>query len=115
MNCQMKHWIFVLALFLSLPLPAKRIALLIGNGVYDPNKTMVEQPNLKNTRSDARLLATTFKKMGFEVILLEDATKMNTLMALNAIRTQGAGASLGVVFFSGHGFAVDRNNSTLQQ
>lgn len=106
----MKSWLFCLIFCLLQPLAAKRIALVIGNGVYDPNKALAEAPNLKNTRPDARLISTTLKKMGFEVILIEDATKMTTLTALNAIKTKGAGASLGVVFFSGHGFEMSGHN-----
>ncbi|YCM45070.1 caspase family protein [Verrucomicrobiaceae bacterium 227] len=106
----MKHWLFLLVICLAQPLSAKRIALVIGNGVYDATKPITSKPNLKNTRSDSKLVAATFKSLGFEVILIEDATKMTTLVALNAIKTQGADASLGVVFFSGHGFEVGGNN-----
>jgi len=106
----MKHWILLLLICLLQPLTAKRIALVIGNGNYDPTKPIHVQPNLKNTRSDSKLIATTFKKLGFEVILIEDATKITTLKALNVIKTKGAGASLGVVFFAGHGFEVGGNN-----
>lgn len=106
----MKPWLILLLFCLLQPLGAKRIALVIGNGVYDPSKAITQQPNLKNTRSDARLISSTFKKMGFEVILLEDVGKMATIQALNQIKSRGQGASLGVVFFAGHGFEVDGNN-----
>lgn len=106
----MKHWFVLLLILLSQPLGAKRIALVIGNGVYDATKPIDSRPNLKNTRSDARLIATTFKKLGFEVILLEDASKQTTLQGLNALRTKGAAASLGVVFYAGHGMEVSGTN-----
>ena len=106
----MKLWIVCLLACLFQPLAAKRIALVIGNGVYDPGKAITEKPNLKNTKSDARLIATTFKKMGFEVILLEDATKATTAQGLQAIKTKGLGASLGVVYYSGHGMEVGGTN-----
>ena len=64
----MKHWILLLLICLLQPLTAKRIALVIGNGNYDPTKPIHVQPNLKNTRSDSKLIATTFKKLGFENI-----------------------------------------------
>ncbi len=106
----MKHWFVLLLILLSQPLGAKRIALVIGNGVYDATKPIDSRPNLKNTRSDARLIATTFKKLGFEVILLEDASKQTTLQGLNALRTKGAAASLAVVFYVGHGMEVSDTN-----
>ncbi|MGC6458435.1 MAG: caspase family protein [Akkermansiaceae bacterium] len=106
----MKPWLILLLFCLLQPLGAKRIALVIGNGVYDSSKAITQQPNLKNTRSDARLISSTLKKMGFEVILLEDVGKMATIQALNQIKSRGQGASLGVVFFAGHGFEVDGNN-----
>jgi len=106
MKQPMKHWLFLLVICLSQPLSAKGISLVIGNGVYDASKPIKAKPNLKNTRSDARLISATFKKMGFEVILLEDASKTTTLLGLNALRTKDAGASLGVVFYAGHGMEV---------
>ncbi|MEO5713073.1 MAG: caspase family protein [Luteolibacter sp.] len=89
---------------------AGRIALVIGNGNYDASKPINERPNLRNTRSDAQLVSATFKKLGFKVILLEDATKAVTEQALNALKTQGNEAPLGVVYYSGHGMEVDGTN-----
>lgn len=99
-----------LLLCLCQPLLAKRIALVIGNGIYDSTKAINEKPNLRNTRSDARLIAATLKNMGFEIILIEDATKATTDQALQVIREKGIGASLGVVYYSGHGMEVGGTN-----
>ncbi|MFM7788495.1 MAG: caspase family protein, partial [Microcystis panniformis] len=46
----------------------RRIALVIGNANYTVGK-------LKTPLNDATDMATTLKKLGFEVILLEDASK----------------------------------------
>ncbi len=89
---------------------ADRVALVIGNGNYDASKPINERPNLRNTRSDAQLIATTFRKLGFRVILLEDASKVATEKALSALKSPGQGPSLGVVFYSGHGMEVNGTN-----
>lgn len=89
---------------------AGRIALVIGNGNYDASKPVSERPNLRNPRSDAELVAATFRKLGFKVILLEDATKAATEQALTALKQQGEEAPLGVVFYSGHGMEVNGTN-----
>lgn len=89
---------------------AQRVALVIGNGNYDASKPINEKPNLRNTRSDAQLIAATFRKLGFRVILLEDASKAATEQALGALKAQGDGPSLGVVFYSGHGMEVNGTN-----
>ena len=89
---------------------AQRIALVIGNGNYDASKPINQKPNLRNTRSDAQLVSATFRKLGFKVILLEDATKAATEQALNALKTQGGEVPLGVVYYSGHGMEVNGTN-----
>lgn len=92
------------------PLAAKRIALVIGNAQYDSTKPLTQQPNLRNTRDDADHVAATFKKLGFEVVVLKDAGKADTVRALNELKIKGAGASIGLVYFSGHGMEVNGAN-----
>ncbi len=111
----MKRWFVCLvavALLLACPsaFAVGRVALVIGNGVYDSNKRIDEKPNLRNTRPDAQLVAATFRKLGFKVILLEDATKAATEKALSALNTQGGETPLGVVYYSGHGMEVNGTN-----
>jgi hypothetical protein len=106
-----KALIFVALLLVSLqPLVAKRVALVIGNAVYDPAKPMREQPNLHNTREDADLVSTTFENLGFEVILLKDAKKATIQQGLAQLRVKGKGANIGLVYFSGHGMEVNGAN-----
>ena len=74
----LKALTFVALLLVSLqPLVAKRVALVIGNAVYDREKPMREQPNLHNTREDAdlvhsydygRVKGKSFLKLGLAVI-----------------------------------------------
>lgn len=107
----LKPLILIALVFASIqPLAAKRIALVIGNALYDPNKPINQSPNLHNTRNDADHVAETFKKLGFEVIILKDAGKMATVLALNELKTKGQGASIGLVYFSGHGMEVSGTN-----
>ncbi len=91
-------------------LHAKRVALVIGNAIYDPAKPMREQPNLHNTREDADLVASTFKKLGFDVILLKDAKKSSIQQGLAQLKIKGKGANIGLVYFSGHGMEVNGAN-----
>lgn len=91
-------------------LHAKRIALVIGNAVYDPTKPLRAKPNLHNTREDADLISTTFKELGFDVILLKDATKPSIQNGLLQLKQRGQGASIGLVYFSGHGMEVSGEN-----
>lgn len=92
------------------PLQAKRVALVIGNAVYDKTKPLRQQPNLHNTREDADLVSTTFKNLGFDVILLKDATKPSIKKGMADLKTRGKGADIGLVYFSGHGMEVNGAN-----
>ena len=105
--------LFILGFLLIVSSPAleaKRIALVIGNASYDPSKPLDQKPNLHNTRADADLVASTFKKLGFEVVLLKDANKATIELGLTKMRGLGSGADIGLVYFSGHGMEVNGSN-----
>jgi hypothetical protein len=81
----------------------KKVALVIGNGNY------AEAP-LKNPANDARAIAATLRKQGFEVLLKENATKtqMNEIVAdFGEKLTEGDTA---LFFFAGHGMQVQGRN-----
>ena len=103
---------FVARIFLSLAVlgalaaPAaaeKKVALVIGNGAYP------EAP-LKNPPSDARAIAATLKRQGFEVLLKENANKsqMNEIVA--DFGEKLAEGDTALFFFAGHGMQVQGRN-----
>lgn len=71
---------------------------------------MNESPNLRNARNDARLVAKTFTSLGFETVLIEDGTVQSIYEGLERLKKSGRNASLGVVYYAGHGMEVDGVN-----
>jgi uncharacterized caspase-like protein len=81
-----------------------RLALLIGNAVYRT------QP-LTNTVPDVRLMASSLRSVGFEVIALEDANLEQMLKAVNTFSTQLAQRKgVGLFYFAGHGMQLGGDN-----
>jgi uncharacterized caspase-like protein len=82
---------------------SKKVALVIGNGSY------AEAP-LKNPPNDARAIAATLRRQGFEVILRENATKaqMNEVVADFGEKLGEGDTAL--FFFAGHGMQVQGRN-----
>ena len=83
---------------------AKRVALVIGNSKY------VNAVALPNPANDARLIASTLRNAGFEVIegIDQDNAGMHSLIGKF---TEGAyNADLAVIFYAGHGMQVDGKN-----
>ncbi len=82
---------------------AKKVALVIGNGAY------TEAP-LKNPANDARAIAGTLRRQGFEVLLKENATKaqMNEIVA--DFGEKLAEGDTALFFFAGHGMQVQGRN-----
>ena len=84
---------------------AAKEALLIANGDY------AHFGKLPNPISDARMLAASLKQIGFQVSLVENASREGMLDALGAFE-QRLKASRGVAFFhyGGHGVQVNGHN-----
>ena len=73
-------------------------ALVIGNGSYQ------QLPNLDTAIPDARAMAALLEeKYGFEVRLLLDATRYETMTALNELRESLTEESNLLVYYAGHG------------
>ncbi len=83
---------------------ANRTALVIGNGRY----TNVEK--LKNPPNDARAMATTLRKLGFEVSEGIDLKRQEMERMVTDFLTNAAGARLALFFYAGHGVQVDGKN-----
>lgn len=82
----------------------KRIALVIGNADYNA------AAKLTNTLNDARSMAATLKGLGFEVILLENATYERMKNSIYAFGDKIQDVDVSVFFYAGHGLEVDGVN-----
>lgn len=87
------------------PRPGKRVALVIGNSAY------VNLTALENPARDARAVAALLRKHGFQVLDGYDLDRNGLLDLLEAFRRDYAdGASETLVFYAGHGMAVERDD-----
>jgi uncharacterized caspase-like protein len=82
----------------------ERVALVIGNSGYR------HVPFLGNPRNDASDVAESFKRLGFSVTLLPDATFEDMQGALRGFSRVARGADIAVVFYAGHGMEVGGRN-----
>src|SRR5215208_2694205 len=92
---------------ITLPLSAgaaraeKRVALVIGNGVYQ------NVPKLANPIKDAAALADIFRGAGFESVKLrEDVSNLEFKRALREFMDAAQDADIAVVYYAGHGIQV---------
>ncbi|MCX7023868.1 MAG: caspase family protein [Spirochaetes bacterium] len=83
--------------------PARRVALVVGNGAYQANP-------LKNPPNDAEDVAAALKESGFEVYLVKDAALDVLEKAVNDFSAKLKGADTGLFYFAGHGVAVEGMN-----
>ncbi len=95
----------ILAVFLLSPATADtrasaRVALVIGMSGY------AAVPALKNTVNDARALAGTLEGMGFQVDVLMDATKAETVQELQDFAFLAETADIALIYYAGHGVSV---------
>ena len=95
-----------LAVFISLPLQAKRVALVMGNDNY----TSVSK--LQKAGNDATAMARELKAAGFTVQLHKDLNYRGMVRAVEAFTNNITGGDEVVVFFAGHGVQI-RNGSYL--
>jgi formylglycine-generating enzyme required for sulfatase activity len=91
---------------ISLPLQAKRVALVMGNDNY----TSVSK--LQKAGNDATAMARELKNAGFTVQLHKDLNYRGMVRAVEAFTNNITGGDEVVVFFAGHGVQI-RNGSYL--
>ena len=84
--------------------PAAQIALVVGNGAYE------KVPSLLNPGNDARAVGAALERLGFVVKYLEDAGYVDMLQGLLGFSQAAQSARAAVVFYAGHGAAVDGRN-----
>ncbi len=82
----------------------KQIALVIGNSNYN------HITQLPNTINDAKLIAKTLRKAGFEVVEGLDLDKIKMTATIDQFTEKAYNADLAVVYFAGHGMQVDGKN-----
>lgn len=107
------RWFLAIAVMLCMAMPhvalaEKRIALVIGNAAYDGSL-----PSLPNPVRDAKLIGDALKKVGFEVILVRDASQKEMKRAIAQFGDEivAGGADVTALFYyAGHGLQVEGAN-----
>lgn len=85
-------------------IPLRRAALVIGNSEYAFSP-------LKNPVNDAKAMADSLSRLGFEVTLLLDGNQEQMEAAIDKFgRLMSAGKLVGLFYFAGHGVQVDGSN-----
>jgi TPR repeat protein len=86
---------------------AKRVALVIGNGAYERADALRNPPN------DAKALAATLQRSGFEVTQGIDLNHADMVRTIREFASKTLGAELAVFFYAGHGLQVAERNYLL--
>ncbi|WP_027577495.1 caspase family protein [Bradyrhizobium sp. WSM1743] len=87
---------------------SSRLALVIGNGHYpDANAPLTQSIN------DARALSSSLRKNGFDVDMVEDATKDDMVRAVNRLKSRIKRDSVVMLFFGGYGVQAGRESYML--
>jgi uncharacterized caspase-like protein len=85
-----------------------RLALVIGNGHYpDANKPLTQPIN------DARALSSALRSNGFDVDMVEDASKDDMVRAVSRLKTKITSDSVVMLFFGGYGVQAGRESYML--
>jgi hypothetical protein len=83
---------------------ADRVALVIGNGRYQKVAALANPPN------DARAMAATLRKLGFDVSEATDLKRQDMEHLVAEFLKKAAGVRLALFFYAGHGVQVDGKN-----
>jgi uncharacterized caspase-like protein len=84
--------------------PARRVALVIGNGTYEGAGA------LANPVNDAADMSAKLRELGFEVIEGENLGKRDLERKVGEFSDALAGAEVGLFFYAGHGLQIDGRN-----
>ena len=82
-----------------------RLALVIGNGHYPDAAAPLSQPI-----NDARALTSTLRQSGFDVDVVEDASKDDMQRAIGRLKSKIKPESVVMLFFGGYGIQAGREN-----
>ena len=87
---------------------SSRLALVIGNGHYpDANAPLTQSIN------DARALSASLRKSGFDVDMVEDATKDDMVRAVARLKSRITPDSVVMLFFGGYAVQASRQSYML--
>lgn len=89
----------------SVPSRASRVALIIGNGHYPDANAPLQQPI-----NDARELSASLRKSGFDVDVVEDATRDDMTRAVDRLKAKVGPDTVVMLFFGGYGVQVGRES-----
>ncbi|MGN1287929.1 MAG: caspase family protein, partial [Bradyrhizobium sp.] len=89
----------------SIPAGASRLALIIGNGHYPDAAAPLAQPI-----NDARTLSSALRSEGFDVDVVEDATKDDMFRAVERMKAKIRPDTVVMLFFGGYGVQVGRES-----
>jgi len=84
---------------------ASRVALIIGNGHYPDAAAPLTQ-----SINDARALSASLRHDGFDVDVIEDASKDDIMRALDRLRGKIRSDSIVMLFFGGYGIQAGRES-----
>ena len=82
-----------------------RLALIIGNGHYPDAAGPLNQPI-----NDARALTSTLRQSGFDVDVVEDASKDDMQRAVGRLKSRVKPGSVVMLFFGGYGIQAGRES-----
>src|SRR5213080_4847885 len=82
-----------------------RLALIIGNGNYPDAAAPLNQPI-----NDARALTSTLRQSGFDVDVVEDASKDDMQRAIGRLKSRIGPQSVVMLFFGGYGMQAGRES-----
>ena len=89
----------------SIGASASRVALVIGNGHYPDASAPLSQPI-----NDARGLTAALRANGFDVDVVEDATKDDMARAIIRLKAKVKQDTVAMLFFGGYGVQVGRES-----
>ena len=89
----------------SIGASASRVALVIGNGHYPDASAPLAQPI-----NDARGLTAALRAKGFDVDVVEDATKDDMARAIVRLKAKVKPDTVAMLFFGGYGVQVGRES-----
>jgi uncharacterized caspase-like protein len=89
----------------SIPSGASRLALIIGNGHYPDAAAPLAQPI-----NDARNLSAALRRNGFDVDVVEDATRDDMARAVERMKAKIRPDTVVMLFFGGYGVQVGRES-----
>jgi hypothetical protein len=99
--------LFCCLMFAAQAQAGKRVALVIGNNAYE------NVPALQKAVNDAEAMSKELAKLGFDVVSAENVGRRAMSRALVELEGKVAGGDTALIYFAGHGFAVDGTNYLL--